>query len=237
MIQKVFKKIVLSSEWLTRFFIFFRRIYLKKTVGIKYQKRAFIGFSTICEGGNSFGKNSAIVGSKIGYGSYIAEGTKITKTSIGKYCSVGPNVKCIFGKHPTTTFVSTHPVFFSLKPPVGFTYADKQYFEEFEKKHEGYAITIGNDVWIGANVSLMDGVRISDGAIIAANALVTKDVPPYTIVGGIPARPIKKRFDDATINFLLNFKWWDKSNDWIKNNADQFKNIKDFINHINSNQG
>tara|TARA_Y100001933_G_scaffold251641_1_gene289595 strand:- start:1256 stop:1885 length:630 start_codon:yes stop_codon:yes gene_type:complete len=206
---------------------------LKRTKKITYQKGSFIGFSVECEGSNGFGRNSSIVASRIGYGSYIAEGTKISKAVIGRYCSIGPNVNCIFGKHPSTTFVSTHPSFFALKTPVGFTYADKQYFTEFAAPHEGnYSITIGNDVWIGANVSLMDGVKIGDGAIVAANALVTKDVEPYSIVGGVPAKIIKKRFTDKEIAFLLQFKWWEKSKEWIANNASHFRNIEDFMEHL-----
>lgn len=227
------KKWVLSNAVLTRIAIFFRRIQLKRKKKITFQKRAFIGFSVDCGGRNGFGKNSSIVSSRIGYASYIAEGAKIAKTTIGKYCSIGPNVNCIFGKHPSGTFVSTHPSFFALKTPVGFTYADRQYFEEFAHLHEGkYSITIGNDVWIGANVSLMDGVKIGDGAIVAANALVTKDVEPYTIVGGVPAKVIKKRFTDAQIAFLLELKWWEKEEGWIRKNATHFRNIENLVEHL-----
>lgn len=227
------KKWVLSSSLLTRIAIFFRRIYLKKKKGITYQKNAFIGFSVHCEGNNGFGKNSSIVSSKIGFGSYIAEGAKLAKASIGRYCSIGQNVNCIFGKHPSNTFVSTHPSFFALKTPVGFTYADNQYFDEFaDPIEDNYSISIGNDVWIGANVAIMEGISIGDGAIVAANALVTKDVLPYTIVGGVPAKTIKKRFDDEEIAFLLEFKWWEKPQEWIKEKAIQFRNIKDFVQHL-----
>ena len=227
------KKWVLSSPFLTKVAIYFRRRHLKRKKNITYQKGAFIGFSVQCEGNNGFGKNSAIVSSKIGYGSYIAQGAKLAKANIGRYCSIGQNVDCIFGKHPANTYVSTHPSFFALKTPVGFTYADKQYFEEFAEPHDaGYSITIGNDVWIGANVSLMDGVKIGDGAIVAANALVTKDVPPYNIVGGVPAKPIKKRFTDKEIEFLLDFKWWEKPNSWIRESAHFFRDIEKFMNHL-----
>lgn len=227
------KKWVLSSSFLTKVAIYFRRRHLKRKKNITYHKGAFIGFSVQCEGNNGFGKNSAIVSSKIGYGSYIAQGAKLAKANIGRYCSIGQNVSCIFGKHPANTYVSTHPSFFALKTPVGFTYADKQYFEEFAEPHDaGYSITIGNDVWIGANVSLMDGVRIGDGAIVAANALVTKDVPPYNIVGGVPAKPIKKRFTVKEIEFLLDFKWWEKPNSWIRENAHFFRDIEKFMNHL-----
>lgn len=229
------KKWVLSSYFLTRVAIFFRKLHLKRKRGITYQKNVFIGFSVVCEGRNGFGKNSSIVSSKIGFGSYIAEGAKLAKTNIGRYCSIGPKVTCIFGKHPSNTFVSTHPSFFALKTPVGFTYADKQYFEEFAiPNKDNHSIIIGNDVWIGANVSLMDGIKIGDGAIVAANALVTKDVEPFAIVGGVPAKIIKKRFSDEEIDFLMELKWWDKPKEWIQEKASFFRNINDFKEHLKS---
>ena len=70
-------------------------------------------------------------------------------------------------------------------------------------------ITVGNDVWIGFEAVIMAGVTIGDGAVIGARALVTKDIPPYTIVGGVPAKPIKKRFSEKTIETLLQIRWWD----------------------------
>ncbi|MFT6131261.1 MAG: virginiamycin A acetyltransferase [Neolewinella sp.] len=80
-------------------------------------------------------------------------------------------------------------------------------------------VMIGNDVWIGYNATIMAGVIIGDGAIIATNATVVKDVPPYTIVGGNPAREIKRRFDAETVQELLALKWWDKPLEWITANV------------------
>ncbi|MCI8771734.1 MAG: CatB-related O-acetyltransferase [Lachnospiraceae bacterium] len=79
-------------------------------------------------------------------------------------------------------------------------------------------IIIGNDVWIGYEAVILSGVTIGDGAIIGTRAVVTKDIPPYTIVGGVPAKPIRKRFDDVTIARLLELKWWDWSEERIKTN-------------------
>ncbi len=227
------KKIILSNTLLVKVAIFFRRFYLKRKFGIIYGKGAFIGYSVICEGCNGFGANSTIVSSKIGFASYIGSDSKFAKTSIGRYSSIGPNVNCIFGRHPSDTFVSTHPSFFALKTPVNFTYVKQQLFDEYPKPldEEGkYTISIGNDVWVGANVSILEGVTIGDGAIIAANALVNKNVDPYTIVGGVPAKTIKKRFNNDEIEFLLQLQWWNKSRSWIAKNAVTFNNIKKFKN-------
>lgn len=231
MINQV-KKIILSSSILTRLVIYFHKRRLRRDFEIKYSKSAFIGVSTICEGKNSFAQNSSITSSKIGYASYIAANTVIARTEIGRYTSIGPNVNCIFGKHPSNTFVSTHPSFFSINTVVGFSYTKNQLFEEFPSPKDidnNYTISIGNDVWIGANVSIMDGVTIGDGAIIAANALVNKNVEPYTIVGGVPAKIIKKRFSETHIQFLQKLQWWNKPEKWIIENASNFVNINNLI--------
>ncbi|MEO1486680.1 MAG: CatB-related O-acetyltransferase, partial [Bacteroidota bacterium] len=90
-------------------------------------------------------------------------------------------------------------------------------------------IEIGNDVWIGAQVTILDGVKIGDGAIIASGALVNRDVPPYSIWGGVPAKEIKKRFDEHVIERLLAIKWWDKEYSWLKDNANTFTDINTFL--------
>ena len=79
-------------------------------------------------------------------------------------------------------------------------------------------IIIGNDVWIGYEAVILAGVTIGDGAIIGSRAVVTKDVPPYTIVGGVPARPIRRRFDDETVEALLHLRWWDWDEEKIRRN-------------------
>jgi acetyltransferase-like isoleucine patch superfamily enzyme len=92
----------------------------------------------------------------------------------------------------------------------------------------GYYVEIGSDVWIGDRVMIMDGITIGDGAIIGAGSIVNKNVNPYEIVAGVPARHIKYRFPADRIDFLLSFKWWNKDESWIKKNANLFANIKDF---------
>ena len=154
---------------------------------------------------------------------YIAGNTSISRTTIGKFCSIGPDCKIGLGKHPTKDFVSTHPVFFSTLKQAQVTFADRNYFDEFAY------IIIGNDVWLGANVIVVDGVKIGDGAVVAAGSVVTKDIPPYAIVGGVPAKIIKYRFEKEEIEKLLQLKWWDMDVEYLKENFIKFHNIKSLI--------
>ena len=91
------------------------------------------------------------------------------------------------------------------------------------------AVNIGNDVWIGDNVYILAGVKIGNGAIIAMGAVVTRDVEPYTIVGGVPAKVIRKRFNDEQIKKLEEIKWWNKSTDWILEHIEDFEDIEKFV--------
>lgn len=135
------------------------------------------------------------------------------KLQIGKFCSIACGAKFLFNSaNHTLSSLSTYP--FPL------------FFEEWglEKKDVTNAwdnkgdIVIGNDVWIGYEAVVLAGVTIGDGAIIGTRAVVTKNVPPYTIVGGVPAKPIKKRFSEETISALLEIQWWNWSKKRIARN-------------------
>jgi len=126
------------------------------------------------------------------------------KLIIGKFCSIACGAKFLFNSaNHDLTSLSTYP--FPL------------FFEEWDLRHEDVTdawdnkgdIVVGNDVWIGYEAVILAGVSIGDGAVIGARSVVTRDVPPYTIVGGVPARPIRKRFDEDVIAALLELKWWD----------------------------
>ena len=133
------------------------------------------------------------------------------KLIIGKFCSIACGTKFLFN-------CANH----SLKSLSTYTFP--LFYEEWELEKSNITtawdnkgdIVIGNDVWIGYEAVIMAGVHIGDGAIIAARAVVTKDVPPYTIVGGTPAKEIRKRFDAEVIQQLLMLKWWDWSTDEVR---------------------
>jgi acetyltransferase-like isoleucine patch superfamily enzyme len=154
--------------------------------------------------------------------SYIGDSSKIANTKIGKFACISQEVIVGLGKHPSRDFVSVHPIFYSPQCQAQITFASPPFWEEFAQ------IKIGNDVWIGARALILDGVTIGDGAIIGAGAVVTKNVPPYAIVGGVPAIILRYRFEPTEIDFLTRFKWWDRDIDWLREHVTDFHNIQNF---------
>ena len=210
--------------------LLFRRFHqLLRVPGVSFEREVKIDLFTDLEGSNRLGNRVNIQSTYVGFGSYIAEGSVLRHTRVGRFCSIGDSVKSGLGSHPSKDFVSTHPAFFSTKKQAGFSYVELDVFEELPTPTgEGYVVSIGNDVWIGSSVVILDGVRISDGAIIGANSTVTKDVPPYSVCVGSPARVIRHRFDETHRNFLSTFKWWDKEPAWIAKNARYFRSVEAF---------
>lgn len=167
----------------------------------------------VFEGANKLENGATFSGSFMGYGTYIGHHANIGG-KIGRFCCIAPFVCCNPGIHPTTPpFAAVSPMFYSTKKQNGHTFADEDKFKEFSNP-----IQIGNDVWIGQGAFLCGGVNINDGAVILAGAVVTKDIPPYAIVGGVPAKIIKYRYNEETINFLLKIKWWNNDIRWLKKN-------------------
>lgn len=191
---------------------------------------AIIGNNCTFEGFNKINKNSVLSNVKIGKGTYIGYNCEFYNCTIGKFCSISNDIKIVFGRHPSSKFVSTHPAFFSTMKQAGFTYVTQNIYEENKRLDNGSSVKIGNDVWVGQGVRIMEGINIGDGAIIGSYALITKDVESYSVVGGIPAKHIKYRFSKEQIEFLKGLKWWDKSDEWISCNSHYFNNIDQFMN-------
>ncbi len=173
---------------------------------------------------NTVYKFARLRNSELGDYTYVARESQIFNTKVGKFTCIGPNVSTGMGAHPSAEFVSIHPLFYStIGQSSGLVIVEKNLFDEYPHTE------IGNDVWIGNNVTVRSGVKIGDGAIIGSGAVVTKDVEPYSIVGGVPAKIIKYRFSQDEIEYQLQFKWWDKDLEWLKKNKHNFQNLGSFM--------
>ena len=176
-------------------------------------KHSFFGY-------NKIGKKTYLNG-HIGRYSYIGTNCVIVG-EVGKFTSISNNVRCVVASHPID-LVSTSPSFYSKQKSNLCSF-----YKEDENLVSDKAVTIGNDVWIGENVLIKGGVKIGDGAVIGMGSVVTKDVEPYSVVGGCPAKEIKKRFGQKTIEFLINFEWWNKDDKFFKEHSNLFLNPQEF---------
>jgi acetyltransferase-like isoleucine patch superfamily enzyme len=210
---------------------------VKKIYHEKKGKGVQINFSANVSFNCSIGKfvkifNNTFIGvSEIGSYTYIWNDCNIVRTTIGPFCSIGPYLLTGLGSHPTN-YVSTYPGFYSSQVSGATFFGYTHDFATEDKKH----VKIGADVWIGARVTIIGGIEIGTGAIIATGAIVTKNVPPYAIVGGVPAKIIKYRFNESLIDKLLKSRWWELSEKTLIENAKYANNPELFINKITEGQ-
>ncbi|MDD5065971.1 MAG: CatB-related O-acetyltransferase [bacterium] len=215
-----------------------KRFFLSRRFSVLLKKNVLVSFQTVFEDHSVVNQNCDIYDSFIGRGTYIASDSHLSQTKIGRFCSIGQNVRTGLGRHPSRIFVSTHPAFFSPDKQAGFTFTNTSLFEghKFVDREGKYFVEIGNDVWIGNEVMILDGIRIGDGAIIGARSIVTQNVEPYSVYAGVPARKLRYRFEKKYIRFLLRFKWWTRGFNWLRNNSGYFNDIRAFYRKFHAEQ-
>ena len=208
-----------------------------------YQGRSKIGRGSYVDrhskfaGKNLVGSDTVIRSSNFGKYSYVANNCNIVKLNCGKFCSIGSHVTCGLGQHPKS-FVSSHPIFYNK---YAFDFMDNKlayhsfnshgYTDDLKKWH----VEIKNDVWVGNNVTFVDGISVGNGAIIGANSLVTKNVADYSIVAGSPAKILGYRFEPQIIKSLLHLKWWDWEDATVHSYIHLFDNPEKLIEEITNN--
>lgn len=176
----------------------------------KFFKKIIRGKSILNSKINSTAKiysGTSFYNSNIGRYSYVGYDCEVYNCDIGSFCSIANGFIAGGAKHPID-WVSTSPVFYNVNGGTGYHLGNNEI--ELVKR-----TIIGHDVWIGSRVIVMQGVKIGNGAIIGAGSVVTKDVPPYAIVAGCPAKVIRYRFDDNIINKLEALKWWNLSDNQL----------------------
>lgn len=206
----------------------YRWRYRGRNVIIKPGARVVGG--SVLEGYNRIARRSYFQG-YMGLGSYMGTDCHIS-ARIGRFTSIAPEVVTSAGRHPfREPYVSTSPMFFNKAHLGGRSFTDHDTFDNIRHADEvcgGVAVVIGNDCWIGHGVFFVDGITVGDGAMVLAGSVVTKDVEPYAIVGGVPARTIGYRYDKPTIDMLLRVKWWDRPVDWLRANSHLLSDMEQF---------
>lgn len=172
----------------------------------------------------SIGGHNKILESKIGDYSYTMEDVTVNYTEIGKYCSIASHVCINPVQHPMDRVTQHHMTY----RRVAYDLATQD-DEEFFNWRRTQTVKIGHDVWIGHGAIIMKGVTIGTGSVVASGAVVTKDVPPYTIVAGVPAKPLKRRFSEETSRQLLKIAWWDWSREKLQKHFDELNDVEAFL--------
>lgn len=210
-----------------------RNLIRRITYKIRYRGRdvdikrgAHVSHSSVLEGLNYIGKRTTFSG-VLGRGSYIGNDCGIS-AFVGRYSSIAPLVRTTHGIHTyKAPFATTSPMFFNRDHHGGRSFATRDMIDNcrFADPARRLDVVVGNDCWIGQGVFFTGGVHVGDGAVVLAGAVVTKDVEPYAIVGGVPARVVGYRYDPETIDFLLRLQWWNLPEQWLRDNWESLCDI------------
>ena len=212
----------------------FVRMSMERKTGSIICKGSYLRGGCTLAGKDYICENTKLNNVHIGFSSMIGRDCNVSNTRIGSYSCIG-NIQTYIGQHPVKgENLSIHPAFYSTAKQFGHTYVNEDSYNEaiWIDKDKQIQIDIGNDVWIGYGVAITEGVTIGDGAVIGAGSLVNKNIEPYAIYAGVPAKKIGMRFNEEHIAKLLELKWWDKDEEWIANNANNFKNPGAFMDSL-----
>ncbi len=165
------------------------------------------------------GARTRLTETELGAYSYIVEDGDVIYATIGKFCSIARMVRVNPGNHPTWRASQHHFMYRAAGYGLG---ADE---EEVFAWRRAQAVTVGHDVWIGHGATIVAGVTVGTGAVVGAGAVVTRDIAPYTVVGGVPAKPIRRRLEVATAERLMALAWWDWSHARLEDALDDFRKL------------
>lgn len=206
-----------------------KRRFKKANPTVKLHGNAKVSDSTL-QGYNVLFSDVILYNSYLGKHSYIQKCSRVFIAEIGSYCSIAGGVFLGVPQHPLK-MVTTHPAFYEENLPLLKTFCTKTVHEESNEK-----VTVGHDVWIGENALVMSGLNIGTGAVVGSGAVVTRDVPPYAIVGGVPAKLIRYRFDEETIRKLVDSKWWEQPEEWLEKHWESFGSPEDLFTALKENK-
>lgn len=209
--------------------------YCSQKKQVRFSKRCQISVNDTFEGNNYI--DGHVTNCHVGRGTYIMNNSWFSNCYIGRYCSIASEVKMVQKHGHPLTYASSSPVF-SAPTAIIDTYVDSTTLPDYglnEKvslDNQKWDAIIGNDVWIGARCILLGAITIGDGAIIGAGSIVTHDVPPYAIVAGNPARILRYRFSEETIEALLRAQWWNKEETWLREHAHLFSDVDQLLSSL-----
>lgn len=200
-----------------------------RQISYRYKFRHAVVHSGVTVSNSTLGEKAVLfnsvvlIDSSIGDYSYVQKNTELVKANVGRFCSIASDVIVGLAEHPTA-MVSTSPVFYDPTQPLPACFVDNMLVST-----EVSATTIESDVWIGHGVKIRAGVTIGVGSVIGAGSVVVKDVEPYSIVGGVPAREIRKRFDEQVCQGLIESQWWLLSEEKLATYSRYFTNPVVFL--------